>query len=72
MSEVAAAAQVALDGGGPVARDLVVDWCHRASDPTSLALLYCLTGEEYDESSQSLGSWRPVVSSRGTCWRAFD
>ena len=55
MSEVAPAVQAALDSSGPVPRDLVVDWCHRADDPTSLALLYRLTGEGHERIQPPLG-----------------
>jgi hypothetical protein len=55
MSGVATAVQAALDREAPIARELVVEWCQRADDVKSLALLYRLTGEAYERIQPPLG-----------------
>jgi len=55
MSEVATAVQAALGSEGPIARELVVEWCEGADDIKALALLYRLTGEAYERIQPPLG-----------------
>lgn len=55
MSDLASAVQAALDSDTPISRDLAVEWCRRADDITTRALLYRLTGEAYERIQPLLG-----------------
>jgi hypothetical protein len=47
MSDLATVVRGALTASGPLAREVVVDWCRRADDVECLALLYRLTDEAH-------------------------
>jgi hypothetical protein len=55
MSDLTPAVQAALDSDTPISRDLAVEWCRRADDIRTLALLYRLTGEAYERIQPPLG-----------------